>query len=162
MPKVPLSDVLASLAIITSLITYVYSQRAAKSLETRQQAFELRVYTLTMLDPARGTLQRILSDINRILNAAILRASVGGEEFSEEDLAALAKLDKEAIDTLNAISHHLSPNERQALEKERKVLEQKWMKKLPFNPREAYEHTEKMLKAVEARLQEILGVDQPT
>ena len=49
------------------------------SIEARQQSFELRVYSLTMLDPARGTLQRVLNDINRELNAAVVTTSLSAE-----------------------------------------------------------------------------------
>ena len=104
-----------------------------------------------MLDPARGTLQRVLNDINRTLNAAVANAVL-----SAKALTTLADLDREAVDAFNAISHHLPNNTQQQIATARNTLEQQWQTQGSFDPRGSHTHTTTMLAAVDARIQAIL------
>ena len=143
MPEVTWSNPLAFIAIVVSVLTFAWSRIAERRVETRQQTFELRVYSLTMLDPARGTLQRIIIDINRIMNSE--KAQAGGIEFSDADetSVALAKLDREAVDTFNAIRHHLPRDEWQVMDAARTALEERWIVQNSFKPgRDARAHGE--------------------
>ena len=151
-----MSDVIAFLAIVVSVLTARFSLVSARKTEKRQQTFELRFYQLSMLDPAKGTLQRILADINRSMNAGVLMKG----ELSPQDFEKLGKLDQEAVNTFHAISHHLPRAGRDALDAKRTEIEHKWMQQKPFGAtfvQDSHAYVEELLQAVEDRLQALLN-----
>ena len=91
------TDVIAVVAIFVSVITAWTSWVSAQKTAERQQTFELRFYRLSMLDPAKGALRRILIDSNRRTNVAV--QVQGG--FSAQDFEALKLLDREAVNTVS-------------------------------------------------------------
>ena len=152
------TDVIAVVAILVSVITAWTSWVSAQKTAERQQTFELRFYRLSMLDPAKGALRRILIDSNRRTNVAV--HVQGG--FSAQDFEALKLLDREAVNTFHAISHHLPPDRREVLGAKRTALEGKWMQRLEdrqFHAMFAQDmkaYVEAILQAVEDRLQALL------
>ena len=58
------SDRIAVAAVITAVVSLFSALKIAK----RQRTFEFRFYQLRMLDPAKGTLRRIVIDQNRRIN----------------------------------------------------------------------------------------------
>ena len=71
-------------------------------------------------------------------------------------------LDREAVNTFHAISHHLPPDRREVLGAKRTALEGKWMQRLEdrqFHAMFAQDmkaYVEAILQAVEDRLQALL------
>ena len=147
---------IAVVAIIVSVFTSRASRVSAQATADRQQSFELRFYRLTMLDPAKGQLRRILADSDRRLNSIVLR-----RDAAPEDLEELAKLDREAVDTFHAISHHLPQNRRHEIDALRARLEQKWMQQRldPQFPQDSNGYMKTLLQVVEDRLQKLLTTD---
>ena len=153
-----MNAVLAIIISSVSLVIAAVSLFSAWKIAERQQTFELRRYRLGMLDPAKGTLRRILIDSNRVHNLSRVH---GG--LSPQGLDDLKKLDREAVNTFHAISHHLPHEAREALDAMRAALERKWLQE-PQHERFAvtFAHDMKayvdaILQAVEAHLQTLLN-----
>ena len=79
------------------------------------------------------------------------------------DIEELKLLDREAVNTFHAISHHLPPDRRQDLEAKRSGFEQKLMQEIHFQPaitlanaKEMRAYAEAVLQAVEDCLQALL------
>ena len=123
--------ILASIAILVSGVTALFSYIEGRNLANRQNSFELRLYILTILDPAKGKITQFISDMNRQVNAAAVGESLGQidplllpqGEGPQIRMDALARLDRQVVDTHNAISHHLSPDDQTEIETARMALE---------------------------------------
>ena len=84
--------------------------------------------------------------------------------LSLPDIEELKQLDREAVNTFHAISHHLPPDRRQDLEAKRRGFEQKLMQELELqqpiitfaNAKEMRTYAEAVLQAVEDCLQALL------
>lgn len=116
------SDGIAVVAVLIALASLV----SARKIAARQRTFELRFYQLRMLDPAKGTLRRIVMDHDQRMNAV---THLEGR-FSAKALEDLGKLHVEAVTTCHAISHHMPPDKQQALEARRMALDRKWTREL--------------------------------
>ena len=150
------TDAIAGLALFVSVGSLVSAQMIAK----RQRTFELRFYRLSMLDPAKGALRRILIDIYRRTNV-IARVQQG--RLSPQDFEALKQLDREAVNTFHAISHHLPPDRREVLEEKRTDLERKWQRLDPqfyaMMAQDVTTYVDALVLAVEDRLRALLDSD---
>ena len=58
------SDGIAVAAVLIAMASFV----SARKIAARQRTFELRFYQLRMLEPAKGTLRRIVIDHDRRMN----------------------------------------------------------------------------------------------
>ena len=154
------TDVIAGIALFVSVGSLVSAQMIAK----RQRTFELRFYRLSMLDPAKGALRRIRIDMTRRTN---IIDHVQQGRLLPLDLEALNKLDREAVNTFHAISHHLPPDRREVLEAKRTDLERKLMQRLHLDDQQFYDMAPQVMKtyvdavvlAVEDRLRALLDSD---
>ncbi len=150
------TDVIAGLALLVSVGSLVSAQMIAK----RQRTFELRFYRLSMLDPAKGALRRIRIDISRRTNV-IKHVQQG--RLSPEDREALQQLDREAVNTFHAISHHLPPDRREVLKAKRTDFERTLKQRLEKQDQEFYviaqgmkTYVDALVQAVEDRLHALL------
>ena len=112
------SEGIAVVAVLIALASLVNARKIA----ARQRTFELRFYQIRMLDPAKGTLRRIVLDHDQRMNAA---THLEGR-FSAKALEDLGKLHVEAVTTFHAISHHMPPDKQRVLEARRIALDRKW------------------------------------
>ena len=153
-----MNAVIAIIISSVSLVIAAVSLFSAWKIAERQQTFELRRYRLGVLDPAKGTLRRILIDSNRVHNLSRVHG-----RLSREDLDELTKLYRQAVDTFHAISHHLPQDEREALDEMREALEQEWLQEPPPEPfavmfaHDMHAYVEAILRAVEAHLRVLLN-----
>ena len=156
---IDITDVIAVAAIIISVLTAWASLVSARKTAERQQTFELRFYRLSMLDPAKGKLQRIISDTNRCLGVVQMQGREPSPEEAVELLKKLDQLDGEAVDTFHAISHHLPPGKRNVLDAQRTVLEKSFMGQEQLNPtfvKNRIVYAQAVLQEVENCLQALL------
>ena len=177
--NIPIDIVLAVFAIVVSLLAAGFSYIGGRDLAKRQNSFELRLYILTILDPAKGKITQFISDMNRQINAieigdalAQRLPSISAQaESSQARMDVLAKLDRKVVDTYNAISHHLYPDDKTEIETARMDLETPlydalqsanvdWLvvKSIKEN---TFHYAEKVLQAIERRLKNTLAFDVP-
>ena len=147
------SDGIAVVAVVIALASLVSARRIA----ARQRTFELRFYQLRMLDPAKGTLRRIIMEHDQRMNTV---THLEGQ-FSAQALEDLGRLHVEAVTTFHAISHHMPLDKQQALEARRMALDRKWMQELhqPLTRMQADEiraYVDAVLQEVEDCLQTLL------
>ena len=117
--KINISDAIAVAAIIVSVLTAWTSLDSARNTAGTATVVRAPLLQAQRARPRQGHAPAGLTDSDRRLNSIVFAARAA----TREDLETLAQLDREAVDTFHAISHHLPTGTREAIDAMRTRLE---------------------------------------